>query len=257
MTESLNTHLKNPHLPGGPFLFDGNQVGIMMLHGFTATTAEVRPLSHILHGHGFTVAGGLLPGHGTQPSDLNKVSWRDWVREAEQLYLELRENYETVIIGGESTGGLVCLRVAEMYPEITAVLTYAPALKINSSAMDRMFLFLASPFIPFINKQPSDDDLAWQGYTVNPLKGVNQLLKLQRVVRQDLHKIHQPVLIVHGKLDETIHHSVPEFIYQHISSTHKEVHWMEKSSHCVILDQELEQVAKITLDFIDSVLIKE
>ncbi len=160
-------------------------------------------------------------------------------------------------MGGESTGGLVSLRLAEKYPEITGILAYAPALKINSTLMDRITLFMVSPFLPFINKEPSDDGLAWQGYTVNPLKGVKQLLKLQKVVKSELSSITQPTLIVQGRLDQTVHHSVPDDIFQSIQSTQKEIHWMEKSSHCVILDQELEQVAKITLDFIDSVTKKK
>ncbi|NIR67628.1 MAG: hypothetical protein GWN61_23810, partial [candidate division Zixibacteria bacterium] len=95
-------------------------------------------------------------------------------------------------MGGESTGGLVSLRLAEKYPEITGILAYAPALKINSTLMDRITLFMVSPFLPFINKEPSDDGLAWQGYTVNPLKGVKQLLKLQKVVKSELSSITQP-----------------------------------------------------------------
>lgn len=249
-----NHHLKNPQLPGDPFFFDGNDVGIMLLHGFTATTAEVRPLAHFLHKQGYTVAGALLPGHGTKPADLNRVSWQDWVTEGEQLYLKLKDRCKTVLIGGESTGGLICLWLAQKYPEINGLLAYAPALKLPTSRMDIIKLYAISPFIPFIQKALSDDDLAWQGYKVNPLKGAIQLLKLQNEVRKDLNTILQPTLIVQGRLDQTIDPEGAKTIYQEISSKRKEIHWMENSTHCVILDRELDQVEKITLEFIHSIL---
>ena len=60
----------NPHLEGDSFFWEGGEVGILLIHGFTATTAEVRPLAEFLHKNGYTVAGPLLPGHYTKPDDL-------------------------------------------------------------------------------------------------------------------------------------------------------------------------------------------
>ena len=84
-----NPNLFNPHLEGDPFFWEGGPTGILLVHGFTATPAEVRLLAKILHERGFTVAGPLLPGHGTKPEDLNRVRWQDWVEEGEKAYRQL------------------------------------------------------------------------------------------------------------------------------------------------------------------------
>jgi len=42
--------IHNPHLEGGPFVWEGNRLGILLIHGFTATTTEVRLLAEKLHG---------------------------------------------------------------------------------------------------------------------------------------------------------------------------------------------------------------
>ena len=34
----------NPHMDGSSFFFPGGPVGILLIHGFTATTVEVRAL---------------------------------------------------------------------------------------------------------------------------------------------------------------------------------------------------------------------
>jgi carboxylesterase len=99
-----------------------------------------------------------------------------------------------------------------------------------------------------------DSDDLWQGYTVNPLKGVLQLMALQKKVRLLLPLITQPVLIMQGRLDTTVDSTVPDLIFNRVKSTIKEMHWMEKSSHCVILDREFDQVTGITNQYLDRVL---
>jgi carboxylesterase len=252
----------NPELEGNSFSWPGGPVGLLLIHGFTATTAEVRPLASRLHARGYTISGPLLPGHNTSPEDLNRVSWRDWTGEAERAYQELRLHCQTIVTGGESTGGLLALYLAAQHPEIAGILAYAPALRLNRGWSDYLKLYLFAPFIPYVPKfvtpQPNPyTDPLWQGYHVNPLKGTIQLLRLQKQVSAVLGDIRQPVLIAQGRLDKTVHPGVPELISQNISSNVKEIIWLEHSTHCVILDQELDRVTDLTLDFLQRILQPE
>jgi carboxylesterase len=252
--ETTMTHtnplIKNPHLKGGPFYWGAGPTGILLVHGFTATTAEVRPLAEALHANNYTVAGPVLPGHNTYPEDINNYTWRNWVSTVETAYQELVARCERVYVGGESTGGLLALYLAAQHAEIAGVLTYAPALKLQLKPIDHLKLRLSAPFISYLPKGGEDDNLPWKGYTVNPLKGVVQLLKFQKQVLSRLLLIRCPLLIVQGKLDNTVDPDVPQMIYDRVSSAVKEVHWMENSSHCVAIDCEREQVAEITLEFL-------
>lgn len=247
----------NPQFDGGEFFWQASasevparRIGILMIHGFTATVQEVRPLSERLHEQGYSMAAPLLPGHYTRPEDLNKVHWQDWVAAVEAMYERLKAQCDTVIAGGESTGGLLAMHLASQRPEIAALLLYAPALRLTLRPVDRVRLRLMSPFIRWVPKRSLDGSSLWQGYPVNPLKGTLQLLELQKVTLPLLPAIRQPVLVVQGRLDMTVHPDVPDLILSRVSSTIKEKHWMEKSAHTVILDRELDQVTQITLDFI-------
>jgi len=245
--------IKNPHLDGGPFLWEAGRTGILLVHGFTATTAEVRPLAQALHAKGYTVSGPVLPGHNTSPEEINKFTWHDWVSTTEQAYQELAPKCDRVFVGGESTGGLLALYLASQHPEISGVLTYSPALKLTITTIDQVKLRLLAPFIPYLAKGGKEDHLPWKGYTVNPLKGVVQLLNLQKQVNAKLYQIRRPVLIVQGRLDTTVDPRVPDMIQAGVSSVIKEIHWMEKSGHCVALDCELGQVIGITLQFLSTI----
>lgn len=252
-----NPHLKNPHLKGGPFYWQAGSTGILLCHGYTATTAEVRQLAPILHARGYTVAGPLLPGHGTQPEDANRYTWGDWVNMVKATYLQLSEHCQWVILGGESTGALLALLLAARYPTVSGILCYSPALKLTYSRFDQLRLRLLAPFIKSIPKANINQNDIWQGYRVYPLRGAVQLLHLQRQVRRSLPRIYQPTLIVQGRLDESVSPQAPQIIHGEISSPIKELHWMEESTHCVILGEELDQIAEITLDFLDRILAAE
>jgi carboxylesterase len=239
-----------PELHGEAFTWPGGSTGVLLVHGFTATVAEVRALASRLHGLGYTVSAPLLPGHYTHPADLNKVRWQDWVETVEQAYAGLTSRCQTVIVGGESTGGLLSLYLAQRHPEIAALLLYAVALRLAMRPIDAVRLRLAAPFIPWLPKPNMDDHTPWQGYPVNPLKGVLQLLALQKVVRPNLKQVTQPALIVQGRLDRTVQASVPEMIASGIRSKIIETHWLENSAHCVLLDYEAAAVEQMTIDFL-------
>lgn len=246
--------IRHDHLEGDAFYWSSGPVGILLVHGFTATTAEVRPLASKLYHHGFTVAAPLLPGHGTKPEDLNRVHWQDWVNAAEGVYRRLEDYCDHVLVGGESAGALISLYLASQHPEAAGVLTYAPALMLTYTLLERIQLHLAAPFIASMRKSNWTPHPLWKGYEVNPLKGALQLFRLQNEIRVRLPDIHQPVLVIQGGLDDTVHPDVSDLISRSVSSSLVETHWMEKTGHLVILDRELDQVAEITLSFIHNCL---
>jgi carboxylesterase len=246
--------LHNPQLEGSPFYWKGGPEGILLIHGFTATTAEVRPLAQTLHSSGYTVAGPILPGHYSNPRALNRVHWQDWVYAVEEMYQRLRSQCNLIFVGGESTGALLTLYLASQHPEIDALLLFAPALRLNLNPVDVILLHLLAPFVPWLPKKNLDSNDLWQGYPVNPLQGVMQLMRLQKKVRPLLPEIRQPVLIVQGKMDNTVHPGVPDVIFSQVGSAIKEKYWMDHSAHCVIIDREFDQVTTLTIQFLNRVL---
>jgi len=251
MSHSKST-LHNPHLKGDSFLWEAGPTGVLLSHGYTATTAEVRLLAGRLHEQGYTVTGPLLPGHGTTPAQMNRCRWQDWAQAMTQAYESIKLQCKQVFVGGESMGALLALYLAVQQPEVAGILTYSPALRIPRRPL--VLSQLLWRFVPYVPKKDIDKlNPNWQGYPVNPVPALVQLIKLQREIDRHLPHIQQPLLIVQGRLDVDIDLKGVDLLYHNIGSPVKELHWLENSAHVVILEDELEQVVELTINFMERV----
>ncbi|MCB9006572.1 MAG: alpha/beta fold hydrolase [Ardenticatenaceae bacterium] len=242
--------IHNPHLEGDTFFWPGNEVGVLLLHGLTATTAEVRLLAEKLHAEGYTISAPLLPGHGTSPEDLNETTWHDWAWTAEKAYQHLATVCDDVFVGGESTGGALALYLAAQHKEIAGVLCYAPAIKLAIPTHNMVRLYVAAPLVNSLPKDNVGSNEFWQGYRVNPLRAVMELIRLGQEVRRQLPRISQPVLVMQGRNDKTVSEDVGEIIVEGVLSERVEQVWWEQSGHVILLEDELDEITAVTLDFI-------
>jgi carboxylesterase len=242
---------EHPELDGKTFFLNGNQIGVLLIHGFTATTVEVRMLADFFSKKGFTVSAPLLPGHGTTPEDLNKRKYGEWIKCVEDSYHLLMKTCTKVIIGGESMGAVLSLHLAESHPEINALLLYSPAIKITSLKYSKIFRY----FIPIIRKKDYHEITPWQGYSVYPLFAASELFQLQKLVFKNLHKVQQPMVVFHGAYDRTIDLDSSDLILSSASSSIKTKHINSKSGHLILLDKEFSDTADLTWKFLKELKI--
>src|SRR5262249_44766729 len=107
-----------------------NKLGVLVLHGFTSHLKTVDGLKPYLEKHSLKSSFPILRGHGTRFQDLNGVTSRDWVADAEKALLDLSKTVDKVVVVGLSMGGLVALELGLKHPDkIAGVVTVGAALK--------------------------------------------------------------------------------------------------------------------------------
>lgn len=254
----MRSLVQNSHLNGEEFSLMGkSDCSVVLIHGFTATTVEVRPLAEFLNRNGYNVIAPLLPGHNSNPEDLNSRKWTEWTEKVDSVVRKEKEKFKYVFIGGESMGGLIACYMASFYPDLTGLLLYSPAIRVKNLKLMNLLQYIkkyiAKPNID-IDDKDIQDVLPWKGYKVNPTKAAVQLLRLQKIVEERLSLINQPTIIFQGKLDKTIDQTGAYIIYKKINSKNKKLIWLDESNHCVLLDKEYSFVFSESTKFIENEL---
>lgn len=246
MTSKATSFLRNPDLDGSSFFWPKGDVAILCLHGFTATTVEVRKIAAFFSEQGYTTLGPLLPGHGTDPFEMNKTGWKDWFETADRALKELSRSYSKIFILGESMGGLLTFHLAARNPNLLGIMVFAPAVRIKKLWLSKIIW----PFKTYLKKGRPNESIPQQSYSVFPLRAASSLYDFQHIVRRELNRIDLPVIIFQGKQDDTVDPMGAVQAYQAISSSDKELVILEESAHIILLDQQLPQVEIICQKFI-------
>jgi carboxylesterase len=231
-----------PVLPGAePYAFDGDETGVLVVHGYTGTPQSVRPWADHFAAQGWTVRLPLLPGHGQTWQAMNGTTWQDWYAEVEAAFDDLRSRCDRVFVAGLSMGGLLATKLAlEQGPRVAGLLLVNPIY-----LHDNRMLPLLPVLHRFVPSFPSiANDIKRQGgpvelaYDRNPLRSMHSQTQLWVSVRNDLGEITQPVLLMHSRVDHIVPPSSSAFFLEHISSTDVTEVWLENSYHVATLDND-------------------
>lgn len=242
-----------------PFAFDAaesNSVAICVLHGFTGSPKSVTPWGRALAAAGWTVRVPRLPGHGTRWQDMNITTWEDWYAEADRNVCELKAHHDQVFIMGLSMGGSLSLRIAEEHGStISGIVLVNPA--VHSERADRHLLPLISRFIPSF--PGVSNDIAKPGvdegaYDRLPLKAAHSLTKLWTVVKADIAKVTQPLLVFHSKQDHVVEPSNTAWILANTRSADKTDVLLTRSFHVATIDYEADVIESGSIDFVRRVI---
>ena len=90
--------------------------GVLLIHGFLASPAEMAETANKIKELGIPVMSVRLKGHGTSPWDLKDRSWQDWLSSVRRGFEIMSLLADKVSIIGFSTGGALALRFAADQP---------------------------------------------------------------------------------------------------------------------------------------------
>jgi carboxylesterase len=232
------------------FAFDGGRRGCLLLHGFTGTPAEMRPVGERLAARGYSVRAPLLPGHGARVEDLATTGWRDWFAAAEASWAELGARSDARAVIGLSMGSLLALHLAHERPaEVRAVVALAPAIRLVDQRSAEVALWVRRlPRLPrrfeIVPKRRTDPALARRtpAYDEIPLRALASMIDLQRRVRSELGEIAAPALVVEDALDTTVAAGAPAEVEARLGSRVKRLVRFERSGHIVTEDADAPDV---------------
>jgi carboxylesterase len=231
-----------------------SKVGIIFVHGFTGSPISMRPWADYFHDRGYSVSVPLLPGHGTDPVDLNRVKWEEWPAKVEAELEWMHSQGMTVFIFGLSMGGGTTLNVALKHSSSLAGIVLVNPM-IHVKFVPHQVAWLISRFQKM--RDSVGDDIKMPGVTEHgydslPAVGVYQLLKMLSYTRKRLHDVTAPLMLFHSKDDHTLPVSNTEIIMKGVGSLPKQRIELVNSYHVATLDYDKEIIFENSLIFVQS-----
>jgi carboxylesterase len=237
--------------PGAePFRLDGGPTGALLLHGFTGSPASLRPLGQFLAARGVSVAGPLLPGHGTTDwNDLATATVDAWTAAAD-AGLEALHACETVTVVGLSMGACLALKLAARRPDrVRGVVLVNPYVRDPRLILAGGLRLFARSVRGVGNdiKKPGQDEVCSERI---PVRTLVHLHRLHRGTASAMPSVTQPLLVLRSDEDHTVDGSGVKLIMDRVGSERKELVRLTNSYHVATLDYDADIINERTLAFV-------
>ncbi len=233
--------------PGEPFLFLPASVpaplGVVAVHGFLASPAEMHGLGRRLATHDLPVIGVRLKGHGTSPWDLRERSYEDWLDSVRRGYAIMSALAQRACIVGFSSGGALALLLAaggaERLAGVVAVnvplyfrnpnMKFVPLVHRANRAVQRVSSF--EGVMPF---RPNQSEHPHINYHHMPVHGLYELTRMVDALEKGLPGIECPVHLVQGDRDPVVVPESAHRIAEGLERTEPEVRMIEAARHGIV-----------------------
>lgn len=236
-----------------PFFFKAGPRAVLLLHGFTGNSADVRMLGRFLETKGYTSIAPHYAGHGVAPERLVDTGPDDWWKDVEQAYNTLmEEGYTDIAVAGLSLGGVFSLKLGYTKPIKGIVTMCAPMTMKTTDLMYQGVLKYAREYKRFEGKSNELIEKELEAFQQKPMESLTDLRELVADVRQHVDHVYAPLLVVQGELDTVIDIDSANVIYDNSESTDKKIKWYENSGHVITLGKEKKQLHEDIYTFLES-----
>lgn len=235
-----------------PYLVQGSgTVGVLFLHGFTASPWTLREWASRTAEAGYRVSVPRLPGHGTTWRELEITDGRDWYAAAQRAFLDLRAECSTVFVAGLSMGGALALRLAEHYADdVAGLILVNPALvgypRLGLAPLAKHLI----RSVDSIGSSISKPGVTEHSYPRTPLKAVHAMMRLWGDVRARLDLVSCPILLLRSDTDDVVPAVSRDIVLRQVSSEEITEVALPNSHHVAPLDHDAELIVSSTLEFL-------
>ena len=179
---------------------DAPSAGVILIHGLTDSPYMFRALAAHLRERGCSVVVLRLPGHGTAPSALATIDWRDWAAAVRVVAKDLRRRLPAEVplyLVGFSTGAALAVEYSlarlegEELPSVNGLVLLSPAIGVDPLAWLAIWQARLAR-VPGLGKMawldliPEYDPYKYSSFPVN---AGDQIYRVTRVIDERLTRL--------------------------------------------------------------------
>ena len=268
------------------------RTGVVLIHGLTGTTVEMKPLEKYLRKLGIDVENVMLAGHGGSNDDVINSSWPEWLDSARNGVRRILTNNDRVIVCGLSMGSIIAACLAAEESRVSAVVMCSPTLYYDGSVLGNSlvdWIYYSGTFtrcmkalvqtVPAIGRNFYWEELPPYGIRDERIqrqitksieaardggdnefgvfrtyyRPLTEMMDLVSHARKQLSKVKVPVLQLHS-LDDTLAsiHNATD-TYLSLGSNNKALFLLTGCDHVMTLDLQRNLVHKMIGRFVQSI----
>lgn len=236
-----------------PFTFEAGPRAVLLLHGFTGHTADVRMLGRYLEKKGYTSHAPILRGHGLTPEELMTSTPDEWWEDVLKAYNHLKGlGYDEIAVAGLSLGGALSIKLANCEKVKAVIPMCAPIYADNERQLTGAFKHFAKQYKQFEQKNENtiEAELAplmkdFTGLYKKIAESINE-------VRGHVETIYTSTFVVQARLDQIINPESATYIYENVATDNKKLKWYENSTHVITLGDEKDMLHKDIYMFLEA-----
>ncbi|WP_373893296.1 alpha/beta hydrolase [Virgibacillus sp. CBA3643] len=236
-----------------PFTFEAGPRAVLLLHGFTGHSADVRMLGRFLEKKGYTSHAPIYRGHGLPPEELIKTNPDEWWEDVENAYKHLQDlGYEEIAVAGLSLGGVLSLKLG--YSEKTkAIITMCtPMFFDNETQLTKGFKSFSKEYKQLEGKDEEEIKQEVSDVMEDSTAVFEGLAAFIEEVKSNIDMIYTPTFVVQARKDQMINTDSASYIYENVEADEKDMKWYEESGHVITLDKEKDQLFEDIYQFLES-----
>ena len=246
---------------GAPYLLRPKKpkpLGVLLVHGFLASPAELRSFAGRLEALGHPVLGVRLAGHGTSPWDLRDRAWEDWLASVARGQEILSAQAERLAIVGFSAGGALALIQAAAQPSgLAGVVSVSAPLKFRNRNM--MFVPLVhganwlAQWVPSLEGvmpfRKNESEHPHINYSNMPVRGLYELRRLASELERRLPQVSCPVRLIQASDDHVVDPKSASLILDKLGAGEKDLIAIDTARHG-ILNEDIDGTQERVIEFL-------
>ncbi|TYR81776.1 alpha/beta fold hydrolase [Priestia megaterium] len=236
------------------FYYKGNEIGVLVSHGFMGTPQSMEYVGKGLAKKGYTVYGLRLTGHGTHYHDIENATYENWKQDFLEGYQLLKSQCKHVFIVGQSMGGTLTFHTASQGLDLEGVIAINPAMT-SIPSMEPYRSRHTPRYLKEDRPDIKDQNVYEITYDKVPVRSMRELLHLMDETKELLSTVTCPALLLTSSIDHVVPPENSAYILNRIRSQIKQQVILSNSYHVASMDYDKDEIVIQASHFIESVLL--
>lgn len=237
--------------PLKPVYYEGGERAVLLLHSFTSSPNDMKPLGRYLQDNHYSCYAPVLSGHSLPAEELLTYGPADWwqnVRDAYQLLQD--KGFEKIAVVGLSLGGVLALKLGQEL-QVNGVVTLSVPMYKKAGSLQKRLLYYANRYKQIEGKEDKQIESEMEALRHLPVDSLVDFEQLVNQTRDNLVQIDSPIRILYGELDAALYKESAEEIFNRVASDQKSIKGFAQSKHLMTLGQDRNDINEEILTFLN------